>query len=207
MSQALPVTIGVVADTHIPDRVNSLHPRLLETLRAANVQHILHAGDISLRPVLVELAQVAPVTAVRGNRDMLIHGLRMIEQLEFNGVQIALTHGHGGLWPYLRDKVWFLLRGYQLERYQEPLIKAAGAAEVIVYGHTHFPENLWYAGKLFFNPGSASFGVDSRRHPGLQNQPSIGLLHLTQGEPPRAEHLPLRGYEIRERTWVEIYQK
>ena len=61
--------LGVVADTHIPDRVRSLHPDLLPGLKAANAEVILHAGDICSPVVLAELSQVAPVVAVRGNRD------------------------------------------------------------------------------------------------------------------------------------------
>ncbi|MFZ3078594.1 MAG: metallophosphoesterase family protein, partial [Bellilinea sp.] len=66
--------LGVVADTHIPDRVRSLHPDLLPGLSAAKVEAILHAGDICSPAVLAVLSQVAPVVAVRGNRDWAFAG-------------------------------------------------------------------------------------------------------------------------------------
>ena len=59
-------TLGVLADTHIPDRVNQLNPRVLEIFQQAEVNAILHAGDVSVPRVLEELGQVAPVHAVRG---------------------------------------------------------------------------------------------------------------------------------------------
>lgn len=54
--------VGVISDSH-----GLLRPEALE--RLAGVDHILHAGDIG-RPGIVEaLADLAPVTAIRGNVD------------------------------------------------------------------------------------------------------------------------------------------
>jgi hypothetical protein len=102
------LTVGVVADTHIPDRVGTLHPELIPTLKAAGVGHILHAGDICVPGVLDELSQVAPVTAARGNRDILLSSLPLVQNITLEGVEIALMHGHGGLWFYLWDKWQFV---------------------------------------------------------------------------------------------------
>lgn len=190
-------TAAVVADTHIPDRVSCLHPLILPTLEARGVQHILHAGDICVRRVLDELRQVAPVTAVRGNRDVLAGPLRLIERLELGGVPVALTHGHGGLLAYLLDKIQFLRHGYRLERYLNLLSSTAGPARVVVFGHTHHAETLSYAGRLLFNPGSASFGFRSWL------SPSIGLLHIQADGQVRTELVPLEGFQIVNRQWVK----
>ena len=193
-------TIGVVADTHIPDRVSGLHPGILPALRAAGVRHILHAGDICLRGVLDELAGLAPVTAVRGNRDLLAGQLAMIEEVELGGAHIALMHGHGGWGPYLRDKWKFLLSGYRLERYLKLLQQASPRAQVVVFGHTHYPTLTHHAGRLLFNPGSASFGCQPNK------PPSIGLLHVAPGSPAQvtAEIIQLEGWRIKFRRWVAI---
>ena len=53
--------IGVVSDTHVPDRAVALHPALLSELRRNKVDLILHAGDISTAGVLQELETIAPV--------------------------------------------------------------------------------------------------------------------------------------------------
>ncbi len=190
------ICIGVIADTHIPDRVIEIHPDLLSTFQSAGVSHILHAGDISVNWVLSKLGEVAPVTAVRGNRDIFAGRLKLVEQLNFNGVSVALMHGHGGLVPYLKDKVRFYQDGYQLDRYLDLLVRSAKASRIVVFGHTHHPVIYQYKGKLIFNPGSASFG------PARRDPPTIGLLHFAAGEV-RPEIIQLRGWEIRERKWVK----
>ena len=87
------VRVGVVADSHIPDRMRALPPTALEAL--AGVDAILHAGDICVQRVLDALAAVAPVYAVRGNRDLLLR-LPLDRELSFEVVKVGLTHGHGG---------------------------------------------------------------------------------------------------------------
>jgi hypothetical protein len=190
--------VGIVADTHIPDRVSELHPCILTRLRAAGVARIFHAGDISIPRVLEELQAVAPVTAVRGNRDLLIRPLALVEHLRLAGVDVALLHGHGGWLPYLWDKWQYIVFGYRLERYRERLVRDARPAKVAVFGHTHHPVLTWYKGVLLFNPGSASFG------PKLGQPPSFGLLHIYADGRVAGRILPLEGYRIQKRKWVRL---
>jgi putative phosphoesterase len=190
------ITLGVVADTHIPDRVNQLHPEILPTFSAANVQYILHAGDISAPRVLADLAQIAPVRAVRGNRDFLAGKLSMVETLDINGVHIALMHGHGSFSNYLLDKVHFYKDGYVLQRYLNLLMTTEKAAQVVVFGHTHYPEIAQYNGKVIFNPGSASFGYRS------DQLPHIGLLHISPAGEVHPQMIALDGWKISSRQWV-----
>jgi putative phosphoesterase len=190
--------VGVLADTHIPDKVNRLHPEIIPIFQKACVSHILHAGDICAKRVLDELSQVAPVTAVRGNRDIFVHPLRPVNTLEQNGLKIALTHGHGSLWNYLLDKFWFMVQGYDLNRYLNLLHQAGKDASVVVFGHTHHTEITHDQGRLLFNPGSASFGFT----PGTS--PSIGLLRISAGSV-SAEIVPLEGYQLVQRDWVKKY--
>ncbi len=191
-------TIGVVGDTHIPDRVRSLHPLLLPMLKEAGVQHILHTGDISTRGVLDELAQAAPVTAVRGNRDLLTGRLKMVEEIELGGASIALMHGHGGWIPYLRDKYKYLRFGYRLERYLKALHQNGARAHIVVFGHTHFPEQIYQEGQLLFNPGSASFGCR------FGELPTFGLLRIAPGPKVTSEIIRLEGWQIQKRRWIRI---
>jgi putative phosphoesterase len=60
--------IGVVSDTH-----GFFDARLEELL--ADVELILHAGDVGNLEVLDELERIAPVRAVKGNVDSLLAGL------------------------------------------------------------------------------------------------------------------------------------
>lgn len=200
-TQALPdrpeILIGIIADTHIPDRVGDLHPDILPIFRDAGVSNILHAGDISLSRVLHRLSEVAPVTAVRGNRDIFSWSLKKVEYLDLNGKKVALMHGHGGILDYLRDKLMFYREGYKLDRYLDLLVNTASEADVIIFGHTHYPVVHQYKGKLIINPGSASFG------PRRGNPPSIALLHIHCGDV-KPEIIPLNGWKIRERRWVKV---
>ena len=96
---------------------------------------IIHAGDIDELAILEHLAELAPVTAVRGNVD---HGawakkLPASAVLEVGNVSIYVIHN--------------LL---QLDLKPE----AAGFA-VVVCGHTHVPKQERKNGVLYFNPGSA----------------------------------------------------
>lgn len=166
-------TLGVVADTHIPDRRRSLNPQVLEIFREAFVTAILHAGDVSTPGVLRQLEQIAPVYAVRGNRDWVaLRRLPSALRLQLAEVTIGLTHGHGLAWDYLRDRLEYMRRGYRLELFQPRLLAAFPDVDVIVFGHTHRALNHYVNGKLVFNPGSPHF-------PDLKGDPpSVGLLYI-----------------------------
>src|SRR5512135_2891856 len=87
--------IGVLADTHIPDKKRALPPRVLEMF--APVEIVLHAGDITAMEVLQQLEEQISLTfAVYGDRDpaALRPYLQETQVLEFGGCRIGLLHGH-----------------------------------------------------------------------------------------------------------------
>ncbi len=170
------LTLGVIADTHVPDRRRSLDARVLPVFKAAGVAAILHAGDVSTPKVLEQLGELAPVHAVRGNRDWLaLRNLPHHQELTFEGVRIGLSHGHGQFVNYVVDRVDYITRGYRLEMFQPRLAATFPHAEVIVFGHTHRSLNIRSNGVLLFNPGSPHF-------PDLKTDaPSLGLLHIQAG--------------------------
>jgi len=172
------MNLGIISDTHIPDRARRLHPQVLPLFREAGVSAILHAGDVSSTGVLKQLGEVAPVVAVRGNRDwVLMRRLPLVQQLTFGNISIALTHGHGRLQEYLVDKADYMLHGYNQERFQNRLLAAYPDSRVIIFGHTHRPLNLWVGEQLLFNPGSPH--ISAYKSPAL----SIGLIHISaEGE-------------------------
>lgn len=190
------LVIGVVSDTHIPDRVVELHPDLLPGLKEAGVGLIFHAGDISSQGTLDTLGQAAPVEAVRGNRDIFTpRSLPLERRLTFNGVEVLLTHGHGSLRHYLWDKGIYALKGYVFDRYQRYLAAVAGTSRVVVFGHTHRPENRLIDGTLFFNPGSAGPNYDA-------SQPSYGLLRIRPDGVVTGEIIMLANYPVINRRWI-----
>jgi hypothetical protein len=168
------IAIGVISDTHIPDRARQLHAEALTVFREAGVQAILHAGDVSTPATLEQLWDIAPVHAVRGNRDWVaLRHLPFTRRLEFGGVKVGLTHGHGPLWDYVRDRADYMLRGYRLEMFAPRLLAAFPEVDVIVFGHTHRCLNQHLEGKLLFNPGSPHFPDPKTA------APSVGLLYIS----------------------------
>lgn len=190
--------IGVIADTHIPDRAIALHPGVLEIFRARKVGLILHAGDLCNREVLNQLEKIAEVKAVRGNRDFLIKPqLPKEHHLVLSGVNLLLAHGHANFLHYLEDKFDHSFRGYRVGRYEKYFIENFPQYQVYVFGHSHAAENSWIDGRLFFNPGSASVGWRK------DQTPSIGILEITPGGELLAEIIPLRGWTLHHRRFVK----
>lgn len=178
--------IGVLADTHVPDRARRLDPRILERFQTSQVQTILHAGDVSIPGVLAQLAQVAPVYTVRGNRDFFGgKDLPMIRRFEFGGVTIGMAHGHFGWRGYLAEKFSYTAKGYRQQRYRDKLLPLFPDVDVIVFGHSHVPA-IWREGEqLLVNPGTAGC-INEFGHP-----PSFALLRIVAGQLPEAELVTL----------------
>jgi len=163
-------TLGIITDTHVPQRLAALPPRVLDVFRG--VDRILHAGDINARRVLDQLAEIAPVEAVAGNADLVGHGLPLTRVIEVDGKRIGLVHGHGGWSRYLVSKVRDQF-GYDEERYLNLVQRSFGPVEAIVFGHTHRLYQARRAGILLFNPGPIA--------PDFYNTsgPQVGLLHIS----------------------------
>lgn len=147
--------IGVISDTHIIRSGKMLPNEVHEAF--CGVDMILHAGDIMIEEVIIELETIAPVHVVAGNNDdfsiLMKYGKRRLIQV--NGKKIGLTHGMS------RGKTY-------LNAYSEFL---DDDVDCIVYGHSHIPHNEVIDGILFFNPGSPT----NRR---FQPRHSVGLLYI-----------------------------
>jgi uncharacterized protein len=160
--------LGVIADTH-----GLLRPEVFEAF--SGVDHILHAGDLGPLDLLTELEALAPVTAVFGNTDGedVRRRLPQVATLELDGFDIVVTHGDqlGSPTP-------------------EKLNAAFPDAQIIVYGHTHRPLlTLVDVVVTVMNPGSAG----PRR---FKLVPSVGILELEPGIPPRGRIVPLMEMEL-----------
>jgi predicted phosphodiesterase len=136
--------------------------------------------------------------AVTGNRDFLLRKQIPNEQkLTIHGSEVVLVHGHLDPKTYWMDKFQYIASGYDFERYRARLQKLYPEAKVIIFGHTHHPENLWKDGKLFFNPGAVSHGDY------MDRQPYYGLLRFFKSGKIDSEILPLTGAHIHAKKWVE----
>jgi putative phosphoesterase len=131
-------TLGILSDTH-----GYFHPALVDDL--AEVDRILHAGDVGDLGILDGLEAVAPVRAVWGNADGPDIRRRLDEHVRFSveGLDVWMTHIAG------RPGRWQAGMGERL---------AADPPDVLVCGHSHIlrverVEAL--GGLLYVNPGAA----------------------------------------------------
>ena len=122
--------IGLIADTH-----GLLRPEVLDAF--ADVEHILHAGDVGSPDVLDGLRAIAPVTAVGGNVDAGL-GLPELACCDLDGIQILVVHG---------DRLGSPTPEKVAERYSH--------ADLVVYGHSHRPALSRIGESVVVNPGSA----------------------------------------------------
>ncbi len=171
-----PVTLGVIADTHVHDRYHRLPLDALQVFRRAQVQAILHAGDVTHPQVLHQLAEVAPVYAVRGNRDFLL-GFRLppAQEFQIGPYRVVLVHGHGSFWRYVVDKVAFFAgRPLTFRTLENRAHTWFPHAHVVIMGHTHVPVLRRREGRWVFNPGSPTVP------PSLTNRipRTVGLLYV-----------------------------
>src|ERR1051326_8095700 len=77
--------LGVISDTH-----NFLDPKIPPLF--AGVDHILHAGDIGQSSLVLQLEQIAPVTAVLGNTDDSGLHFKLTEIIELDGRKFLIHH-------------------------------------------------------------------------------------------------------------------
>jgi len=126
------MTIGVISDTH-----NYLDPKVPPLF--AGVDHILHAGDVGMPRIILELQAIAPVTCVLGNTDDPRFNYSLTEVVTLAGRKFLIHHivDPRKLTDDLQRR---LLR-------EQP--------DVVVFGHTHKPFSASINGTLFFNPGYA----------------------------------------------------
>jgi putative phosphoesterase len=59
--------IGVISDTHIPERANTIPEIVFEIFKEVDL--ILHAGDLVSLEVRDQLEKIAPTICVQGNMD------------------------------------------------------------------------------------------------------------------------------------------
>ena len=148
--------IGVISDTH-----GLLRPEVFEAFKG--VELILHAGDIGGDDILIELASIAPVLAVRGNMDYgaWLEDIPIRRTVRLGKQRIFLVHdpAHVDVDP------------------------EKGEFEGIVFGHTHRPHMEIHKGLLMLNPGSA--GHRRKHYPA-----SLALLTI-RGERMDAELIEL----------------
>lgn len=160
------ISIALISDTHTSRSNPITHPNLLPLLTEIHPDVILHAGDIAMPLSLVELGQIAPVYAVKGNRDISnFRSLPDAYAIQVAGKKVFLTHGHAPLLHYLIDKFHYFNHGFQFPRYYTYLKQIMDDAHVYLFGHTHIVFCQKVNGQLFINPGAACNPTKHDPHP------------------------------------------
>lgn len=153
-----PLTIGVIADTHIYPHSRRVVPdQVKDVFGRAKVQLLIHLGDANSRSVLEELGEIAPLIAVPGNNDddELQNILPQKVRFTVGRYRFGAIHGHGG-------------------RSAKQVVTAAFAGKVdcALFGHSHIPYMAKEQETILFNPGSAT---DRRWHDHF----GVGIITVT----------------------------
>ena len=141
--------IGVISDTH-----GHFDPRLRNVFAGAEL--ILHAGDVGGQDILDQLAEIAPVRAVRGNIDPPQLKLPSSLQVVCNRHRIEVLHILSV--PQSELQAWARLpsaggkRSFRREAFSRSFIDSTRA---VIFGHSHTPCLVALGSRVFFNPGSA----------------------------------------------------
>jgi len=151
------VRIGLISDTHMPERWPALPAAIFELFKGVDL--LLHAGDVGELWVLDQLSAIAPVVAVHGNDDTADSQRELPYQqiITIAGQRILLWHSHfPDRTAELADRrVDGTLRqklGRMISRAQ-----AAGAT-ICVFGHWHMPLVLQQDDVMVINPGAIASG-------------------------------------------------
>ncbi|MCC9261629.1 MAG: metallophosphoesterase [Methanobrevibacter woesei] len=130
--------IGLISDTHIPDRMKELPEKVFEAFK--DVEMILHAGDVTSQEVIEKLEEIAPVTAIQGNTDRIV-GLDLPKTAVVEAEELKIGVIHGEVYPRAdTQQLHYLAK--QLD------------VDILVSGHSHQPKVEKVEDVLLINPGS-----------------------------------------------------
>jgi uncharacterized protein len=152
----VPLTIGVLSDTHIGRRGGRvLPPEIPALFRRFGVGLVAHAGDVNVPEALSALVDVAPTLTVRGNNDWGFEERALPDRIDFEvgPFRFALIHGQ------------------QIGTANQTARSLAGTVDCVIYGHSHKPGILLDEGTILYNPGSPT---DRRWNPHF----SVGLIRV-----------------------------
>lgn len=120
--------IGLISDTH-----DLLRESVIDVF--CDVDHIVHAGDITREAVINRLKSIAPVTAVKGNHDRSQWAIELpaYDVVDFGGHLFYVIHNIAEL---------------DLDLWEA---RFSG----VIFGHDHLASHELRRGMHFINPGIA----------------------------------------------------
>ena len=132
----------ILSDTHIGQRITRLPDAVVELLPV--VDAIIHAGDFTDWDTVQTLTMYPNFYGVAGNMDDGVVKKELPEHrlFQLGGLKIALAHGWGA--PIsLPTRI--------VHRYFEK-----NSFDILIYGHSHIPEQHKSGSILVLNPGSVA---------------------------------------------------
>lgn len=180
--------IGLISDTHCPDRCRFFPRSLGNLLRSVDL--ILHAGDVGEMWTLDALSELAPVIAVHGNDDSDDARSELPDQVitTQGDARILLYHGH-----YKDRKQEMAARridAWEPKLQQLEEMAREKDATVLVFGHTHIPMVQRRGDVALVNPGAIASGNSFRS----QTTKSIAIMEVAEGKEPEIEHFDLSNW-------------
>lgn len=153
--------IGVISDTHIPDKASEVPQEVLEGFKGVDM--IIHAGDLVDSSAMQQLNKICKnIKIVRGNMDHydLTAKLPEKEIVEVDNIRIGVMHGYGAPAGLIE------LMGNNFKN---------DHVDIIIFGHSHTPINESHGGILYFNPGSPTDKVFAPYN-------SYGIIDIDKGK-------------------------
>ncbi len=143
------MNIGVIADTH--GNVDAAK-RALFLLKEHGAEIFVHLGDGIADTIDIEAENGLHIEKIPGNND-LFFDLPEEQLFNWNGIKALALHGH-------RQEInRYLGQLEYLEILSDLAWKAREhGAEMLLFGHTHAPEDLTINGVRLLNPGALDFG-------------------------------------------------
>lgn len=153
--------IGIVSDSH------GQGENLIKAVeKMGQVDMIFHLGDFIIDVDYVKKVYSGNVYSIIGNCDKVLAKMGMnkdaIKELviDIEDKKIFATHGHQYNVKCGLDALFY--RGKELE------------ADIVLFGHTHFPQIERDEGIMLLNPGSTA-------NPQSELCPSFGIIEITNG--------------------------
>ena len=168
--------VGLISDTHLTNPETDLDLQIYTAF--ADVDLILHAGDIYETWVLDRLERVAPVLGVQAYPDPPDPRIERRRVLDLEGMKVALTHNIGFPETSINSDRGLVFPEKPQARAILGRYFGEDNIDVVVFGDTHEELILTHEGILFVNPGSPIY-------PGIKhelNSPgTIAIMELDRG--------------------------
>ena len=200
--QRVVACLGLISDTHMPQRLAKLPASLPQVF--ADVDMILHAGDVGKLTVLDELSHIAPVIAVHGNDDTeeSKSELPLQQIVSVAGERILVWHGHFS--EQIDEHIWRLVA----HEWQHLLLRCSRRAHragcrILFVGHLHYPfftqqDDVWIV-----NAGALASGSFA----GRIKRPSVAVLYLRDDGVPFVVHVDITAEPKRFTPILDIQQE